>query len=195
MQLFATLSNGASASTLTDMFYKSPTAMTKVIPNVVNEKVKAFENSKTKFVRSVNVLYRNGLVSKEKYISIRSSLSMNNKENSNSKSHTEFMSNCNVSRILPYKELMYKIKGIDIGNLYDLNEQFCTGLGNDDHVEGKYRDLTELLLRLAQFYLKVNKHRLDKLIWYNNKQAGHFNVAIGVTVPPLVRMTRHWLGW
>lgn len=177
--LFATLSNGASASTLTDMFYKSPTVMTKVIPNVVNEKVKAFENSKTNFVRSVNVLYRNGLVSKVKYISIRSALSMNNKENSNSKSHTEFMSNCNVPRILPYKEFMYKIKGIDIGNLYDLNEQFCTGLGNDDHVEGKYRDLTELLLRWAQFYLKVNEHRLDKLIWYNNKQAGHFNVAIG----------------
>ncbi|CAB4039420.1 Hypothetical predicted protein, partial [Paramuricea clavata] len=36
--LFATLSNGAAASTLTDMFYKSPTVMTKVIPNVVNER-------------------------------------------------------------------------------------------------------------------------------------------------------------
>ena len=58
------------------------------------------------------MLYRNGLVSKEKYIGIRSAISMNNKENSNSKSHTEFMSNCNVPCILPYKELMYKIKGM-----------------------------------------------------------------------------------
>ena len=75
---------------------------------------------------------------------------MRNKENSNSKSHTEFMSNCHIAQIHPYKALMSKINAIDIGKLYDLRENFCTGLPAEEHVEGKYRDLTKLLLRLAE---------------------------------------------
>ena len=73
---------------------------------------------------------------------------------------------------------MSKINAIDIGKLYNLRENFCTGLPAEEHVEGKYRDLTKLLLRLAEFYLKANKHRVDKLIWFNN-HVGHFKVAIG----------------
>ncbi len=88
------------------------------------------------------------------------------------------MTNCHIAQILPYKELMAKINAIDIGRLYDLREHFCAGLPDEEQVEGKYRDLTDLLLRLAVFYLKVNKHRVDKLTWFNN-QVGHFKVAIG----------------
>ena len=67
--------------------------MTKVIPNIVNENVKTFEKTNTNFVISVDVLYKDGLISKVKYSSIRSALSMSNKENSHFKSHTELMSN------------------------------------------------------------------------------------------------------
>ena len=88
------------------------------------------------------------------------------------------MSNCPVTRVFPYKEFMAKINAIDIGILHDVRENFCYGLADEDQVDGKYRDLTDLLLRLAQFYLKVDKHRVDKLTWFNNKQ-GYFKVAIG----------------
>ena len=73
---------------------------------------------------------------------------------------------------------MAKINAIDIGILHDVRENFCYGLADEDQVDGKYRDLTDLLLRLAQFYLKVDKHRVDKVTWFNNKQ-GYFKVAIG----------------
>ena len=88
------------------------------------------------------------------------------------------MSNCHIAQILPYKALMSKINAIDIGKFYDLRENFCTSLPAEEHVEGKYRDLTKLLLRLAQFYLKANKHIVDTRIWFNN-QVGHFKVATG----------------
>ena len=45
---------------------------------------------------------------------------------------------------------MSKINAIDIGKLYDLRGNFCTNLPADDQVEGKHRDLTKLLLRLAE---------------------------------------------
>ena len=59
-----------------------------------------------------------------------------------------------------------------------MRESLCDGLDDSDKVDGKYRNLTELLLRLAQFYLEVNKHRVDKLNWFG-KEVGSFKVAIG----------------
>ena len=78
--LFATLTTGAPANTLAEMFSKSPIVTTKVIPEIISKNVKVFEKSQTNFVRSVNVLYKNGLISKTKYNSIRSALSMCNND-------------------------------------------------------------------------------------------------------------------
>lgn len=176
--LFATLTTQVPANKLTEMCSKSPVVLTKVIPSIVNQNVNVFENSHVNFVRSVNVLYKNGLVSKSKYTSIRSSLSMTTNETNTGKTHTEFMKNCPVPRLMSYKQLMAKINAINIGTLHDVRETLCHDLEDEDKVDGRYRDLTDMLLRLAKFYLTVDKHRDDKLEWFG-KEPGSFKVAIG----------------
>ena len=150
----------------------------RVIPNIVNENVKEFESSDVNFVRSVNVLYKDGRVSKAKYNTIRSSLSMTSNDDNTGKKHVKFMKSCLIPKLMPYKELMAKVNAINIGTLHDVRETLCDGLDDSDKVDGKYSNLTELLLRLAQFYLEVHKHRVDKLNWFD-KGVGSFKVAIG----------------
>ena len=62
--LFATVITGAPVDQLRKMCSVSPVLKERVIPNIVNENVKEFESSDVNFVRSVNVLYKDGLVSK-----------------------------------------------------------------------------------------------------------------------------------
>ena len=85
--LFATVITGAPVDQLRKMCSVSPVLKERVIP----ENVKEFESSDVNFVRSVNVLYKDGLVSKAKYNSIRSSLSMTSNEDNTGKSHVKFM--------------------------------------------------------------------------------------------------------
>lgn len=187
--LFATVIAGAPVDQLRKMCSVSPVLKERVIPNIVNENVKEFESSDVNFVRSVNVLYKDGLVSKAKYNSIRSSLSMTSNEDNTGKKHVKFMKSCLIPKLMPYKELMAKVNAINIGTLHDVRETLCDGLDDSDKVDGKYRNLTELLLRLAQFYLEVNKHHVDKCNWFG-KGVGSFKVAIGGMGPPLAKMTQ-----
>lgn len=176
--LFATVSTGAPVDQLREMCSVSPVLKERVILNIVNENVKEFETSDVNLVRSVNVLYKDGLVSKAKYNSIRSSLSMTSNEDNTGKSHVKFMKSCLIPKLMPYMQLMAKVNAINIGRLHDVRETLCVGLDDVDKVDGKYRNLAELLLRLGQFYLEVNKHRVDKLNWFGN-EVGSFKVAIG----------------
>ena len=47
----------------------------KAIPMLVKGEIKHFEKSLVNFVRSVNILYKHSILSKQKYNAIRSSLS------------------------------------------------------------------------------------------------------------------------
>lgn len=187
--LFATVITGAPVDQLRKMCSVSPVLKERVIPNIVNENVKEFETSDVNFVRSVNLLYKDGLVNKAKYNSIRSSLSMTSNGDNTGKSHVKFMKSCLIPKLMPYEQLMAKVNAINIGTLHDVRETLCDGLDDSDKVDGKYRNLTELLLRLAQFYLEANKHRVDKLNW-SGKEVGSFKVAMGGTGPPLAKMTQ-----
>lgn len=62
--LFATVITGAPVDQLRKMCSVSPVLKERVIPNIVNENVKEFESSDVNFVRRLNVLYKDGLVSK-----------------------------------------------------------------------------------------------------------------------------------
>lgn len=62
-----------------------------VFPKVLMEQVRNFEKSDSNFIRSVNVLYKGGIASKQKYISIKSSLSMCMNENGVGKKNIEFV--------------------------------------------------------------------------------------------------------
>ena len=76
------------------------------------------------------------------------------------------MSNIPVSRPLSYKEVLKRINQIDTGDLHDVRETLCKWLKKEDTVNGKYRDLLRLLLKMAQFYLSANNNRMDKLNWF-----------------------------
>ena len=61
---------------------------------------------------------------------------------------------------------MERVNQIDIGELHDVRELLCNGLSEEDKVDGKLRNLLQLFLRMAHFYLKANKYRVDKLDWF-----------------------------
>ena len=73
---------------------------------------------------------------------------------------------------------MARVNQINIGDLYDVKEVLCQGLSEEYQVNGKFRNLQQLLLKMAQFYLSINKYRKDKLDWFGEGE-GAFKVAIG----------------
>ena len=62
---------------------------------------------------------------------------------------------------------MKYIKSVDIGTLYDVKEVLSKNVPEEEQGEGKFRKLSEYLPRLAEFYLRVNDDRLDKLKEYS----------------------------
>ena len=94
------------------------------------------------------------------------------------KKHIEFVKGIPVPRLLTYQKLMERINQINIGELHDVRQVLCHDLSEENQVNGKFRNLLQLLLKMAQFYLFVNKYRKDKLDWFGEGE-GSFKVAIG----------------
>ena len=85
------------------------------------------------------------------------------------------VSNCPVPLIAPYNKLMPFVKSIPIGTIYDVYDTLCAGLKEEDKVQGCYRSLKELLLKLAEFYLcKQNGYNL---VWFDEPNT--FHVTLG----------------
>ena len=53
---------------------------------------------------------------------------MTNNEHDTGKTRIQFMKNCLVTKLMPYKQLMVKLNAINIGTLYDVRETLCDGL-------------------------------------------------------------------
>ena len=176
--LAAVLNKKASLAELTNIFARCHRIKNGVIPKLVKEELIKFEKSYENFVRSVNILYKGGIVSKQKYNAIRSSLSMCSDETGVHRKHINFMKNVPVPKLFTYKNLIKKINDINTSELYDVRETLCNGLDEESKVDGKYRDLFQLLINMAHFYLNADKQRKDKLNWFG-EQEGSFKVAIG----------------
>lgn len=112
--------------------------MKKVLPHIVKESIPTFENSFDNKIRSLRVSYSKGLLSKEKYKSIRLNLSMNTCKSSKELESFKFMSSVCLPKILPYEKLITFVKSIDVGNVNDF-KHFCYDLDADEVVEGSYR--------------------------------------------------------
>ena len=128
----------------------------KVLPSVVNKEVAKFEESTDNAVRSVKVLYCKGLISKEKYKSVRQSLYMKSDGNSARRSCIK-VSGVKVPKILTYEKVISFLKSIQVGEVIDMKTEFCRNLGEDEQVEGAFRQLEDLLLELANLYIHVDK--------------------------------------
>ena len=64
--LAAVLNSKASVAEITDIMKKCNKIRVKVIPRLVKGEIDNFETSLVNFVRSVNILYRDGIVHKKK---------------------------------------------------------------------------------------------------------------------------------
>ena len=155
--------------------------MHDIIPNIVKAKIKEYEKSKENQVRSMRVLYEGGLISKRKYTSIRNSSDVvkeTGKKRKNVK--TEFMTGCEVPKILPYKTLMTFVRSIDIGEVLSLEN--VTAKYSVEAFPGVYRPLKPFLLQLADLYLLVDS-KSPCLHWFNGEK-GVMYVALGADGAP-----------
>jgi len=182
--LWCTCTKSVSVKGLVEYIEATPKIIDKAVPLVIKKKVKRFESSDENAARSLKVLYGGGLISKMKYKDIRSASSLLSNANKNNKRTVEVMPGVPIPKILPYGKLMKYINELDIGTLHDVS-MFCND--EDDRVEGKFRDIEQLLLKMAKLYLYVDStfYSTDNplLKWFNNDK-GLFKVAIGADGAP-----------
>ncbi|XP_028517176.1 uncharacterized protein LOC110246686 [Exaiptasia diaphana] len=167
--MWSTLVQNSSTPFLESLIRSSKTCSSKVIPSIVKESVKNYENSESNFTRSVALLYKGGILTKTKYKQMRQG------------SDSTFMTDVAVPRPVSYDRLLAYIKSINMGEVLDLQE--FAAQKQKDPVTGVYRPLESLLVRLAQLYLLLNEHS-EILHWFNGLK-GTFFVAIGADGAPL----------
>ena len=68
------------------------------------------------------------------------------------------------------------IKSLDIGKPYSVREMLCNGLNEEEKVSGVYRNIEEMLPRLARYYLM--NEGMYELLWFN-EQPFTFHVSVG----------------
>ncbi|KXJ11621.1 hypothetical protein AC249_AIPGENE15220 [Exaiptasia diaphana] len=134
----------------------------------------------------MKVLYRGGLISKAKSKEIRSSSSLESKTCKKNKGRVKCMDGVPIPRILPYDKLISCISSLDIGTLFEISD-YCYDLPDDEKVDRKYRDLEDLLLRIAKMYLYIEENfdcdEEPLLHWFGNER-GTFKVALGADGAP-----------
>lgn len=125
----------------------------KVIGPVVKKNVASFEASQENMTRSVKFLYSKGLLSKEKYKSVRLNLSMKSNKTSKGRKSYKIYEDIRIPKFITYAKLMKCINLVNVGNIKQLNDFY----DQDEVVNGAYRDLEELLSILAELYIEINE--------------------------------------
>ena len=131
----------------------------KVIPRMYNEDLKKYENSTDNKLRSIAVYYSKGIMGKDKDRRVYKASSYRQEPGKKRAAHIK-VANCPSPRLVPYHRLMAYIKSIDIGQLHSVRENLCNGLDECDKVNGCYRDIEDLPVKLAKFYLNHGKYNL-----------------------------------
>jgi hypothetical protein len=144
----------------------------KVFQMLYKEDVKIFEKSNSNMIRSISVYYSKGAMGKEKYKSVYKSSSYMHAPGKKATVCIK-VANCPAPRLVPYHRLMAYIKSIDIGELYSVSERFCVGLEENEKFHGCYRDLEDLLVKLAEFYLNHSQFQVSL------DETNSFYVALG----------------
>lgn len=183
--LWSALVSNSSNKELQNYIESSNSVMSKSVSPIIKKQVKEYESSDDNVSRSVKVLYRGGILSKAKYKEIRSSSSLETKNTKKSKGRVEFMSGVGIPRILPYDKLINFISSLDIGTLHDMSK-YCNDLPDSEQVEGKFRDLEDLLLRIAKMYLTIenNFEFEEQLLEWFGEEKGSFKVTLGADGAP-----------
>ena len=134
------------------------------------------------------MLYSGGLMSKEKYKATRLALAFKPKEAGNllrRKRLTLGDNNFRIPSLAPYGQLIRYIKTIDTGPLKDVKD-LCNDLDIDDDervVNGRYRELGDILLRLASMYMKLSRENAVTLHWFGRNEHS-FSISLGADGAP-----------
>ncbi len=181
--MFSTLETYGGTEVFEQYFSKSK-KLEHASATVIKKSVNIFEKSSKNVCRSLSLLYGAGLLSKRKYAHIRSALGTASIGATTAKGYLKRsrikIEGIPIPKIIPYKELISKVNEINIGNLFSVRDTLCGDLPDELKVDGVYRNLEELLLSVAQFYLEVDSYRGedDRLCWLGG-EVGEFKVAIG----------------
>ena len=96
---------------------------------------------------------------------------------------------------MPHADLSKHIRSIDIGRLHNISPFLSNNLPKTEIGEGMYKELPEFALRLAGFYIIVNKNRHEKLKKFDtfhskkNPESVLFLIAIGDDEAPIAGTT------
>ena len=175
--MFDTLQKRCKLDTLKDYVVSNKSLAKAVVESSCKEDLESFQNSSDNIKRSISTFYSAGVLGKRKYQSVRQSLSMKSHSTKvGAKTRITLSSGFKLPKLLTYNKLMNELKEIDIGNVYEIDNTYVTGLEVDEYINGAYRDLREYLPRLAKFYLQ--KNRKATLKWFGETE-GTFLVAFG----------------
>jgi hypothetical protein len=151
---------------------KSGKMKKNILPQIYKDLVK-FESSNENMIRSIAVYYNSGVMGKDKYRSVYRASSYKQVVNTK-RAVCVKVANCPTPRLVPYHRLMSYIKSIDIGKLHNVCQLLCDGLEESEKVNGCYREIEELLLKLAEFYLNSDQYNV-----INFDEPNTFHIALG----------------
>lgn len=176
--LYSTLQKRCTSSKLGDYILNDKKTADYVVKKCRERDLASFEGSKDNILRSIATYYSAGVMGKRKYQAVRTATSMKASNiKRGGKTSIKFMPNCPIPKLLTYNKLVSEVRKIDIGNVYNVKEDFSAD-NEDENVNGCYRDLREYLPRLAAFYLTMQKSRKAALKWFGETE-GTFLVAFG----------------
>ncbi|XP_046861250.1 uncharacterized protein LOC124454489 [Xenia sp. Carnegie-2017] len=179
--MLETLENKCKVGDIVKGLEKCSKFKSKVFSKIYKEDLKKFERSDENMLRSIAVYYSKGVMGKEKYRRVYKASSYEQICGSKRAKRVS-VAKCPTTRLVPYDRLMQSIKSIDIGKLFSIREHLCNGLDKCEKVNGFYRDIEDILVKLAEFYLNIGKYKL-----FNFNQPNSFHVAIGGDGAPFGR--------
>lgn len=175
--MFDTLQKRCKLETLKNYVVSNKSLTKAVVSDSCKKDLEGFINSPDNIKRSISTFYSAGVLGKRKYQSVRQALSMKNHPSKvGAKTRITLSSGFKMPKLLTYNNLMAEVKRIDIGKVYEIDENYVAGIDSDENVNGAYRDLREYLPRLARFYLQKNTK--ETLKWFGETE-GTFLVAFG----------------
>ncbi|CAB4030371.1 Hypothetical predicted protein [Paramuricea clavata] len=147
-----------------------------------DEDLKKYEDSTDNMLRSIAVYYSKGIMGKDEYMRVYKASSYRQKPGKKRAAHIK-VANCPSHRLMAY------IKSIDIGQLHSVHENMCNRLDECDKVNGCYRDIEDLLVKLAKFYLNHELPNDMKMLAF---LAGS-SLTVQLTFPLLQRQNKESL--
>ena len=166
--------NESTPAQLNTYLEKSPKMCTvKVIPSLISKQVKEYEGSNENMLRSLKLLYEDGLLAKRKYKSISRNVKA---------TVGESITN---PKLVYYDKLIAFLKSVDVKNVHDFASEFNDGSEFEEPINGAYRDFCTYIKVLAGLYIQVDQALgSESFFQHFGELPYHFRIAIGAGGAP-----------